>query len=338
MTRWIPRLADSVDWGSVALTGEQGFVLSRVDGRTAVEDLVHLCGMPRPALEALLRELVARGVLAPPPATTPVERPDPPPAPSAPPPAAEEPAPDEETAADPTVTREYRKLFETQLHPLEKDVRVARAATVVGAELLALCFDPEPAVIRAVLERSECGLEHARLIADHHRNPVGLEALGHRAELLRDAGVQRLLLRNVQLPDGVFRLVAGRRPLLQVFQLTVDRNVPERTTQRARQLLRTRFHSAQPEERAAVIFATEGRILAGVSGIPLDSRTVQLLCARSWNSSILIQNTLRFPGAPPPLLLHIGRQPAVKRQPHLRTLLLQHPNAPSDLKRLVSGD
>jgi len=336
-------MAGAVDWGSLQLTPEDGFLLSRVDGNTTVDDLVHLAGMPREQLQGALDQLVKVGVLEAPPveeAAPPVALEDPTdeqPLPTEEPPPAEEEEEQPEVPADPNETREYRKLFETELHPLEKDVRMARAAAAKGAELFAFCFDPDPMVIKIVLDHLDTGLEHARLIADHHRNPVGLDALAHRAEFLRDTQVQRLLLRNVQLPDTVFKLIMGNKPLQLVYKLTLDKNVAERSITRARTLLRSKFATASAEERVNLIFSTEGRVLLAVTGVPLDSRSVQLLCARSWNNTLLIQNVCKFPGATPPLLMHIAKQPSVKRQPHLKTLLLQHPNASSELKRVLNG-
>ena len=77
---------------------------------------------------------------------------------------------------------------------------------------------------------------------------------------------------------------------------------------------------------------TEGRALGGLAGIPVDGKTVALLCARTVYSSMLIQNIARWAAAPPPLIAHLLRQPVVRRQPQLRSALARHPNAPSDAR------
>jgi hypothetical protein len=98
-------------------------------------------------------------------------------------------------------------------------------------------------------------------------------------------------------------------------------------------LFRQRFTAAAAEERVEVVWKTEGRILAALSGLTFDSRMTSILCSRTYTSVMLVQNLARFPAAPPPLLACLLRQPLVKRQPHLKNLLLQHPNTPSDAKR-----
>ena len=42
---WVPKVATTVDWGAATLTPEDMFVLSRVDGSTNVDHLVHLTGL-----------------------------------------------------------------------------------------------------------------------------------------------------------------------------------------------------------------------------------------------------------------------------------------------------
>ena len=63
-----------------------------------------------------------------------------------------------EPASDPSETEEappetqarYRALFETQLHQLPDDQRAQQAVMALEPELSAFCFDPVPAVIRAL--------------------------------------------------------------------------------------------------------------------------------------------------------------------------------------------
>jgi hypothetical protein len=247
-------------------------------------------------------------------------------------PAAE--APDAASDEDvPDASGDLRRLFERQLHPLTGDERVARARTAVDPELSALCFDPLPAVVRAVLDNPRTGLAQARLIARHHHSAVGLEALGGRPAFAADAGVRRWLVRNPQLPMGLFRRLWSARRLLEQYRLTVDRDIPEGTRRTARELLRARFAQGLAEERVELILRTEGRALAGLVGLPVDGKTAAMLCGRTYTSTLLLQNFARWSAAPPQLIAHLLRQEAVRRQPVLRAQLQRHPNAPAEARR-----
>ena len=208
-----------------------------------------------------------------------------------------------------------------------------RARQAVDAELGALCFDPLPAVARAVLDNPHTGLTQARLLARHHHSAVGLEALGGRPSFAADVGVRRWLVRNPQLPAGLFRRLWGARRLLEQHKLTVDRDIPEGTRRTARELLRTRFSSAPAEERVELILRTDGRALASLVGLPVDGKTAALLCGRTYSSVLLLQNLARWSAAPPQLIAHLLRQEAVRRQPQLRAQLQRHPNAPAEARR-----
>lgn len=227
----------------------------------------------------------------------------------------------------------YRKLYETELRALERDQRIKLASEAEDETLCALCFDADPAVIRAVLENLKTGLKHARLIAAHHRNGVGLDALSRRAELMRDGQVQRLLLRNNQTSDPLLRRLMGHKPLSQLFQLCRGRELTERAKRMARQELRRAFQQASADERVALIFTTEGRCLPMLVGLSFDGKTTALLCGRTYVSALLIQNVLRFSATPPPVLVHLAKQSSVRRSPSLKALILQHPNCPTQLKR-----
>ncbi|MBJ6764660.1 hypothetical protein JGU66_28150 [Myxococcaceae bacterium JPH2] len=341
MNDWIPQLAPGVDLRSLPLGPEEGFVLSRLDGRTRARDLQALTGLPTERIHAILTRLVAQGALLPD-ASSPAA-----------PPAAPHPAPEAEPelllTAEPEADAEsepeplddepeaslvtYRQRFETRLHALPEDQRVALARAAEEPDLSALCFDPVPAVIKAVLENPHVGLTHARLVARHHRNPVGLEAVVARAAFAADAGVRRWLVRNPQLPSGLFRRLWGARRLLEQHKLTVDRDIPEGTRRAAREVLRQRFASGPAEEKAELILNTEGRALGALVGMPVDGKTTSLLCGRTYRSPMLVQNIARWSAAPPALIAHLLKQELVRRQPQLRMLLARHPNAPADAKR-----
>ena len=339
MNDWTPKLNLSAALQQLPLTAEEGFVLSRLDGRTSVRQLPALTGLPPERLQSILSRLVAHGAVLPAPGAAPppcAPAPHPPRVPE-PPVAEEEPVDAEEEAPeDATVEAaagNWRAVFERQLHPLPEDERASRARAAEEPELSAFCFDPVPSVIKSVLENMKVGLGHARLIARHHHNPVGLEALCGRAAFTMDAGVRRWLVRNPQLPSGLFRrLWAGRR-LLEQYKVAMDRDVPEGTRRTAREVMRSRFNTAPAEERVELILLTEGRVLGALMGLPVDGKTAALLCGRVYRSPLLIQNLARWSAAPPALIAHLLKQEAVRRQPQLRQLLQRHPNAPADARR-----
>ena len=356
MSDWTPKLNPTVDLRRLPLNAEEGFVLSRLDGHTREKDLPALTGFPPDKLRDILARLVSQGALLPgTEVASPVNTVRPPEAPA---PFTDHPAPsldasdteplpeaessdgadddDDAGATDDvpeTVQGDYRKLFETRLHALPEDQRVALAHGAEDPELSALCFDPVPAVIKAVLENSRVGLAHARLIARHHRNPVGLEALVARAAFAADTGVRRFLVRNPQLPAALFRRLWAMRRLMEHHKLTVDRDVPEQTRRTARELLRQRFSTGPSEEKLELILNTEGRALGALVGMPVDGKTTSLLCGRTYRSPMLVQNIARWSAAPPALIAHLLKQELVRRQPQLRMMLARHPNAPADAKR-----
>lgn len=261
-------------------------------------------------------------------------------APAAPARAEEAPDPDEEDraadAAEKTEdTREYRKLYETELHPKPVEERVALAKDSSGSILFALCFDPVPAVIMAIFENVSASVEHARLIAFNHRDPRGLEEIAGRPQLAADPLVHRRLVRNPGTTEPMLRRLVGNKRLIEIHKLSLDRELPDRSRAAARALLRTRWTSSSSEERVDLIWRTEGRVLTLLAGLTFDSRMTAILCGKTFASMLLIQNLARFPATPPQLLAMMLRQPLVKRQPHLRNAILQHQNTPSDAKKRV---
>jgi hypothetical protein len=178
-------------------------------------------------------------------------------------------------------------------------------------------------------------VEHARLVAFHHRTARGLDELVRRPALASDPMVERRLVRNPGLDEGQFRRLMGNKRLLALYKVSLDRDVPDRSRAAARTVFRARFGTAQAEERVEVVWATEGRVLMAMAGLTFDSRTTSILCSRTYASIMLVQNLARFPATPPPLIAHLLRQPMVKRQAHLKNQLLQHPNTPADVKRRI---
>src|SRR5207245_11504096 len=114
--------------------------------------------------------------------------------------------PDEEepeAADEPAGVR--RELYETSLRQLPPEERATRAKLADEPELSALCFDPLPAVIHALIDNPRLGLPQARLVASHHRTPAGLEALAARPAVAADAAGRRALLRSPQLSTALPR-------------------------------------------------------------------------------------------------------------------------------------
>ncbi|WP_243300762.1 hypothetical protein [Geothrix oryzisoli] len=330
---WRPVPRTDVDALALPLDPTHGFLLSRLDGTLDVPTLAALTGMPQERVAAMLRDLVALGAVLP-------EGPEPRPAPrtsaltpAAPPPEADPATESQEAEAEedaPTAAARaatHRQLFEQRLHARPADERVAQARVAVEPELSAWCFDPTAEVIRAVLENPRAGLVQARLIAAHHRTSAGLEALGGRTGFTNDLGVRRALLQNPLLPTGLYRRLWSPRRLLEQYLVAISRDAPEQVRAMARDLLRASFTQRTGEEKAELIFTTEGRCLASLVGLTLDGHATALLCRRTFVSTLLIQNLGRWSATPPQLIAHLRRQDTVKRNAPLRQLLERHPNA-----------
>lgn len=403
----------------VSLTAEEGFVLSRIDGRLTMKDLVDLTGIEERRVDAIVARLAQKGMvavpaLAPPPVdlmplsdeekeTLPVleEVVEDEPVddlqaalafarlPSDAPPATAEGAPAElsyekaayerekreseippdpteeqlpeleevgdeegaeaETAAaaevdEPTGEADeqkafaepqtYRQLYEGKYRHLEPGARANYALTAVGADIYALCFDPDPKIIQALLQNHRIGLAHARFIATWHSTAQGLELVSTRHEFFKDGGVQRRLLRNTHLSESMLKRVIQPKRLGEIFKASMDKDIPQLTRTRSRGVLRQKFTGmSQPEERVELIVQTEGRCLPLLVGCTFDGRTTQMLCARQYNSMIFVQNLAKFPACPPTLLAHLIKQPSVRRNQAMKRLLLQHKNMPSEAKK-----
>jgi hypothetical protein len=322
MADWKPALNPGVDLMALPLTPEEGFVASRLDGATGLHAISVTTGLTQESIGAALEKLVAHGAIS-----RPAEEP-----------AAETEEPVAEAQESEPHTQNasagiHRKLYETTLRQLTSGERTARAKSALDPELSAFCFDPLPAVVQALLENERFGLVQARLVAAHHRTSTGLEALCARAAVTADLGVRRALLRNPQLPAGVLRRLYGNRRLLEHFKLTSSRDLPEQTRTAAREMMRTRFATAEADERIEVIVKTEGRCLMQLAGLPVDGKTAALLCNRTYSSTLFVQNLSRWSVAPGALIAHLLKQELVRRSPALRNLLIRHPNAPAAEKK-----
>ncbi len=369
MRRVEPR-PGSIDYAALTLTAEEGFLLSRVDRVTDTRELVALTGLPPEQVDRIVDRLHELGVVSARHDATPRREsflppvresaaPDPPPLPPPPPLAPLAPAEleeeEEELAPESTpedllaytdpaepdteeteaAERDYRKVYEAVFRAMPPDERAARAATAAGATLMALCLDPDPRVIYAVVHNALTGLDHFRFIALWHRTPQGLEHIPR--ESARDRQVERRLLRNPQLSEQMLGRLLGPKRLLEVYKLAIDREVPERTRQKTRGVLLQRWATAQPEERIELLLTTEGRCLVLLVGATIDARSVQILCGRTSFTTMFVTSVVRFSAAPPALLAHFAKLPLVRRNPALRKLLLAHKNLPGETKRALQG-
>lgn len=226
----------------------------------------------------------------------------------------------------------HRALFESRLHALTADARESMASQAQEPELSALCFDPVSRVIRRLLDNPRFGLTHARLVAAHHGNGSGLDAIGARGVFVGDAEVQRMLLRNPQTPLHLLRRILGRHRCLDIWNVCQSHDVTDRNKSTARECLRTRFAICSPEEKVECVLRSEGRALSALSGVPLDAKSVGLLCKQTYNSTLLVRNIASWGPAPPPLLAHLLKQTLVRQNAQLRALIKRHPNCPATVE------
>ncbi len=307
---WTPSLRTDVDLTALSLDPRQGFLLAQLDGKTELPALAQVTGLEPDQVTAMLEQLVTMGAVVAPEGFKPRQ----PAADRAPADPGTDPAAEVKSAT-------HRQLFETRLRHLAPDLREAMASQAEEPDLSALCFDPVPKVIAALLENPRFGPAQARLVARHHPTGTGLEALAARAGITADPGVQRALLVNPVLPRELYRRLWFPKPLVVQFQVVADRDNPERTRANARDVLRAAFMQRPSEERVELILGSEGRCLAYLVGIALDSRTTALLCRRNITSTLLVQNIAAWGGAPPHLVQHLLHQEVVRRNPGLKRQL-----------------
>lgn len=362
-----------VNMMSLKLSPEEGFVLSRIDGGTSVRELVALTGFEEDRIVGIVGRLHAEGALeveglpaSGPRSTSPssksgAER-------DADALAAQKKQREEEAEAEAAAAEaeaeaeaaregeegeekaegeegeeteaeqarneaDYRKIYMTDFANEPHDYRLKAAMEKSGADLLALCFDPDPQVINALLVNPHAGLQHARLVAFHHRTQMGLEGISRRADYIKDSLVQRRLLRNPQLPITILNKVMQPKLLLDVYKVAIDRDVPERTRGLVKEILRKKFTVAPSDEKASLLWKTEGRCLVVLVQVTLDMHTTNILCSKNNYSIIFIQNLARWGATPPALLAHLLKLNVVRRNVGLAKMLLKHPNVPGEAKR-----
>ena len=357
------------DIKNVRLSPEEGFVLSRLDSPLSAKELVSLTGLEEGRIAEIVEALATQGVIdldreggssamkVAPAVAAPAELEEVPElgddsqsereilaAASAeganvttegeePAEAVDDPVEEERRAIG---DREYVKLYEQVYRPMDRDERVGKGSTVPDPDLFALCLDPEPQVINAVLSNPKSGLAHARMIAERHHTHAGLELVGRRSEFLSDAQVQRRLLANPQLPGTLLRRMINPKLLMDVYKIAINREIPERSRVMTRELLQKKFMLGSGDERAALLVKTEGRCLVLLVNCALDARTTQILTSKTSYTVLFIQNLARWSATPPALLVHLLKQPVVRMNIGLRKMVLKHPNVPAETKRNLS--
>lgn len=329
MAKWSRKPEIAEELHGLALTAEEGFVLSRLDTPLTPEQVVELTGLPSDRVDNILSLLEDKGLVV---SDTPSIRPAMATIPDGDFDA--EPPPPEPLDLDPNLLDpSFKQLYDRRIQKLSLEARIALAGRQTREALFALCLDPEPVVIRAVLMNPELVRSHARVIALNHRDPAGLELLASTRDLLEDVQVEWLLLRNPQLPDELARRILAPKKTSAVFAVWADEGVAEAGRRSARDLIRSRFGAASAEERAALIFGTEGNVLPALAGLMLDGRTTTLLSARGYTSVVFVRNLIKFNSCPGALLTYLSKQALVRRNPQLRNMLIAHPNTPPEAKR-----
>lgn len=318
---WKPQPKADLDLSALPLDPRQGFLMSRLDGATDVPTLAALMGTAEAEVADILEHLVVLGALEAPQEALAA------PSPEAEAPKAEGEGEEVEDQGDEAASTTHRQRFATVLKGLTGDARAALARAAEEPDLSALCFDPLPEVIQALLENPRMAGLQARLVADHHRTSAGLEALAARAAFAHDDGVRRALLRNPMLPPALYRRLWSNRRLQEQYLVATSREAPEQTRTMAREVLRTTFTQRTGEERAELIVNTEGRCLALLPAATLDGHATAILCRRTYASTLFIQNLARWSACPPQLIAHLRRQELVRRNAQLRLILERHPNA-----------
>gem|GEM_PF-7068280 len=354
------------DHRAVKLTPEEGYVFSRLDRPVLRSAIPALVGMPPEKAEAIVARLLAAGVLAVDGevAATGAERPPsgsravapgaerrpsaagavprsgtPPPAsprrrPSSPAPEAEGRAswcgPLRESEPPGSIPQEAvaaRELYGQAFRGLTPSARAAKAQHATGQELLALCHDPHPQVVLALLANAGFGPLQARIVAHFHQNATGLDLLARHGELLRDPDVQRALLGNPRLTPSLAERVHAAASLDALYQHASDPALPAEVRRALGPVLRARFDAATPRERADLVYWSEGKALAFVEGAPLDAETAAALGRRAITSTELVLRLASHPGTPRSLLVALDQQPLVAGRRDLRELIRRHPNA-----------
>lgn len=221
-------------------------------------------------------------------------------------------------------TRPDRERYARHFAGISIPDRIALAQSTTDDKILrALCFDFDPKVMSAILCNDRSGLQHARLLAEHHPTTLGLELLTRYPHFLIDAKVRAMLLRNAVASDGLLRRTLASCTLELRYQLFLGHEKTERATKITKAAVREKFPTASPEERAQLIIRTEGRCLPVLVSLPIDRPTAKVLCAVEYPSLQLVINLTNFAGTPRNVLEHFLRKSVVQRSPAARHAITQ---------------
>lgn len=196
--------------------------------------------------------------------------------------------------------------YQTELRDLALGDKLAQVAQADSDELRAWCYDPHPAVIQTVIANSRTGIEHALLIAQHHHNAVGLQALTTKYHY-SDA-VVRVLLQNPTTSEVQIRRWLQPMPLLKLFHLLSGSNLSSHARNVMSQVFRDKFKSESPESKAQLIMNSGGRCLDRLGRVRLDPSTVTALKQYQSFSPFLIQKLKKHPGVTEDLVRHMTQR------------------------------
>lgn len=201
----------------------------------------------------------------------------------------------------------YLRIYETELRgrPLAELVEMARTVDD-GETLCALCHDPRPQVVIAVMDNPHSALVQARLIASHHHSSLGLEAVLKREDCAGDAVVRQSLLRNSAMQEAGLRRILGAFMLLHLFHAAVGHEAGEHAKGIAKAMFINRYRYSPPEAKVDLIFKTGGRCLDLLRGQPLDAAVVRLMLQREDFTPELRNKLERSSNVPPALKRHMS--------------------------------
>jgi hypothetical protein len=225
------------------------------------------------------------------------------------------------------------KIYQERYLSMPTNERLDEAAYQTGESLLALCHDPDTNVIRRVLENHTSGLAHARLIAEVHNTSSGLGFICRNPQLIKDHVVQQKLLKNAVLTDSQLRGVLNSKTLKQAWNIAKSTECAQNNKNRARMVVKEKFRRASQEERAAFIYDTEGRVLMLIHDIPFGEKAISILCKKTYNSVLLIQNLAKCSKTPARLLLRLEKQSIVRHNQGIKQLIKRHANYPKSFSR-----
>lgn len=206
-------------------------------------------------------------------------------------------------------------------HGAPIDIRVQSARTATATALDALCGDPSPQVITAVIANPGFGFRQARLIAAHHQTTTGLEMLP--PNVLADDGVRTGLLRNALASPALLQRALRVCQVQQLLPLLSGHECGAHARLPLGQVYQQKFQGLDPDAQAGFILTTEGRCLPYLGEVRLGADVGRKLCVLpdANFTVLLIDNLTKFSGTPRSVLERLLRLPIVHRNPPRRAYL-----------------